>query len=477
MCVSYPYYQPERDIPTLRGKVILITGGTTSQGKEVAAQLSQHGKPAQIWIAGRNADGAGAAIAEIRRRVRKEPASVSYEQRASSTGKLFTRLTHASASALPQVKRSFTRAGEAAGTCAADGSDTPVEIDSLRFNRSYVDLTRRSSRSDGIGRSLYGTPIRSTSSSIGLGRDVSEETEVYFLYMDLACLESVKDAATRFLACTDRLDILILNAAEEAAIPGDVTAQGYERHFGTNHLGHALLMKLLMRLLVRTATCDSAGSDVRIVCASSPAHCSTPPEGINFKTLRPKRRTIGRRASVTTGSLQGCHGDGANDMASSTGQQRPKLPAKRRSFSHSSADSVSPRLLYGQSKLANVLYARELAERCPLLTTVSIHPGVTRLNEGRRRSCSRVSGGNSSTNAAFDKFRNLFGPMFGEGQVDDGIKNHLWAATGRGVRSGQCYESVGVPVRPNKSSSVGDDRVLSWKLWEWTQKELAGYTL
>ncbi|TLD14602.1 hypothetical protein PspLS_11044 [Pyricularia sp. CBS 133598] len=481
MCVTYPYYQPERDIPSLRGKVILITGGTIGLGKEAAAQLSQNGRPAQVWIAGRNAERAGAAIAEIRRRLRKKHAAmpVAHPAPSSSSSESPPRSSAASTVSVESTgshhpPTTASTAGEQAGLQL--GSTNFLEMSSLRPNRSHIDVGSRSLRTDRIGRSLPGSVSGSTTRSNmddDGGGKVPDETEVYFLYMDLANLESVRDAAARFLACVDRLDILILNAAE-VSVPSGVTAQGYERHFGTNHLGHALLIKLLMRLLVRTATCDSVGSDVRVICVSSFAHRFTPPEGIDFDSLKPDPSSFNDAASVAGSAItqsetnqtsqQGR--EGANGRPATLSSQRPKL--RRRRSSHSGG-GPSSRLLYGQSKLANILYARELAERCPLFTTVSIHPGIAKSKDNRRRGGSRVAG----SGAVLERFEQWIVPVFGA-SVDEGAKNHLWAATGRGISNGQYYEPVGVPARP---SGVGDDRVLSWKLWEWTQRELAGYSL
>ncbi|KAI4154742.1 MAG: hypothetical protein LQ340_001480 [Diploschistes diacapsis] len=78
------------------------------------------------------------------------------------------------------------------------------------------------------------------------------------------------DAAARaFLEQSSRLDILLCNAGIMAT-PGGLTTDGYEVQFGTNYVGHALLVKLLVPTLLRTASevpgagrarrgCDVAG--------------------------------------------------------------------------------------------------------------------------------------------------------------------------------------------------------------------------
>jgi NAD(P)-dependent dehydrogenase (short-subunit alcohol dehydrogenase family) len=70
--------------------------------------------------------------------------------------------------------------------------------------------------------------------------------------MDLASFASVKNAAQNVLASSSRLDILITNAGIMAT-PAATTEDGYEIQIGTNHMGHALLTKLLLPLLEQTA--------------------------------------------------------------------------------------------------------------------------------------------------------------------------------------------------------------------------------
>lgn len=58
-------FDPDRDIPSLEGKVILITGGNVGLGKQSALDLSKH-LPSELWIAARSAKKAEAVIAEIK---------------------------------------------------------------------------------------------------------------------------------------------------------------------------------------------------------------------------------------------------------------------------------------------------------------------------------------------------------------------------------------------------------------------------
>lgn len=111
------------------------------------------------------------------------------------------------------------------------------------------------------------------------------DADVRLLDLDLGYLASVRRAAEVVASEHDRLDILINNAAV-LEVPRDLTADGFEIHFGVNHLGHFLLTSLLFPLLWRTA-----GS--RIVSVSSRAHRFG---RIRFDDLQSERRFSPMRA-------------------------------------------------------------------------------------------------------------------------------------------------------------------------------------
>lgn len=235
--------------------------------------------------------------------------------------------------------------------------------------------------------------------------------DIKFLELDLASFESVKRAADTILASNDRLDILINNAGV-MALPAGLTADGYEIQFGTNHMGHALFTKLLLPLLSKTAA--EPNSDVRIINLSSAAH-NFPPRG---------------------GFLPG---ECTTDM-------KNRYTVTR----------------YGQSKLANILFTKELARRYPNIKSVAIHPGRVQtalsdpmMNEG-------------SIFAWFQRFYDVFDLV----TVEEGTLNQLWAATGpkKDVKNGEYYTPV---AKGGCASSLAKDSALAAKLWDWTEAEFA----
>ncbi|EGE77498.2 short-chain dehydrogenase/reductase [Blastomyces gilchristii SLH14081] len=241
------------------------------------------------------------------------------------------------------------------------------------------------------------------------------KTTISILELDLSSFESIKNAAKIVLAESDRLDILMLNAGIMAVPPG-LTKDGYEIQFGTNHMGHALLTKLLLPLLIKTAESGSNtpnGGDVRVVSLSSHGHTHLPKGCFNFESLQ------------TTGEKLGAY------------------------------------TCYFQSKLANVLWARQLAKLYPQFTVAAIHPGVvrTQLMEG-------ATGSAAIIRMLVRVGSRLLTP------VDRGVRNQLWASVSKDVRSGEYYEPIGVK---GKVSDDGKDDQLARELWEWTEKELRAH--
>ncbi|KAH0359488.1 hypothetical protein KCU65_g9942, partial [Aureobasidium melanogenum] len=239
-----------------------------------------------------------------------------------------------------------------------------------------------------------------------------------FIHCDLASSrESIREAVTRNFTST-QLHIFIANAGIMAT-PAGLTHDGFEVQFGTNYLGHALLLQLLRPSLLHTA---QRGHDTRVVVVSSFGHTLAPPSGIDFDNLR-------------------------NPNAGTTWQR------------------------YGQSKLADIFLAKSLAKHHPEITSVSVHPELVR---------TQLSSGveTSFLTPVFKLMR--WTPLYKS--ADKGAYNVLWAATAPKdqVQSGMYYEPVGkVPGRVAKGSGQSEpvhDESLADRLWEWTEKELSDIT-
>ena len=150
-----------------------------------------------------------------------------------------------------------------------------------------------------------------------------EDADVTSELVDLADLRSVAAFGERMRARHDRLDVLVNNAGVVMPPRRGTTADGFELHFGTNHLGDFALTAGLLPLL-------KAADAPRVVVVGSLAH---------------------RRADIDFDDLQ---------------SERPYRRVRA----------------YGQSKLANLLFMTEL-QRCSDaggwgITAAGAHPGFAR---------------------------------------------------------------------------------------------------
>lgn len=149
--------------------------------------------------------------------------------------------------------------------------------------------------------------------------------------MDLSDLDSVRAWASRAQDFGLPLDLVVANAGVMAC-PEMKTKQGYEYQFGVNHLGHFLLINMLTPLL--KASEESTGNPARVVHVSSTAHLFGGPS-LNLQDLNFEKRKYNAWQA------------------------------------------------YGQSKLANILFAFELARRAPYISSNALHPGVVNTELGR----------------------------------------------------------------------------------------------
>jgi NAD(P)-dependent dehydrogenase (short-subunit alcohol dehydrogenase family) len=218
--------------------------------------------------------------------------------------------------------------------------------------------------------------------------------------LDLGDLASVRSAAARIASRLPAIDILVNNAG--LAAKRGATKDGFEIAFGTNHIGHFVLTLAL-------APNVRAARRARIVIVSSKIHYEAP--GIDFDAVRrPTRTLIGMRE-------------------------------------------------YGVSKLANILFAKELARRLgpdgP--HTYALHPGVV----------------------ASEIWRQIpwpIRPLVTRGMLsnEEGAQTSLYCATSPAVadHSGRYYDAC----REKEPSAPALDDALARELWEksvgWTGADL-----
>jgi len=138
--------------------------------------------------------------------------------------------------------------------------------------------SRTPSNLDEVASRIHSNQITenpTTSSSNGPdGSSVGAQTVVKTVVVDLASQASIREAATKIIALTDRIDVLIHNAGINVK-NRQLSPEGIELMFSTNHLGPFLLTQLLLPLLLQSARLSPRGC-TRVVNVSSSGHHISP---------------------------------------------------------------------------------------------------------------------------------------------------------------------------------------------------------
>lgn len=211
---------------------------------------------------------------------------------------------------------------------------------------------------------------------------------------------SVRAAVKTLVDRGEPLDVIMANAGI-MALPKLNQAHGYELQFFTNHIGHFILVTGLLDLLAE---------DGRVVVLSSYGHTMAPKGGIAFDNLSGE--------------------EGYRDWKA-----------------------------YGQSKLANVLFARELARRFEgtARAAIAVHPGVIQTNLGR------------NMNAFLRVMQPVIRPF--SKNVAQGAATQVYAA----VHPDAAQHSGAYLADCNlkKTSAYGRDDELAAKLWATSEEIVA----
>jgi len=209
---------------------------------------------------------------------------------------------------------------------------------------------------------------------------------------DFSDMDQIRAAARQFADSHDRLDVLLNNAG--AYFPRRIeSAQGHEMTFAVNHLGYFLLTHQLRSML-------GATDGSRVVNVSSRAHAQ-----------------------------------GQLDFDDLQYQQRPYRPMQ----------------VYGTSKLANVLFTRELARRLEgtSTTTNCVHPGVIRSGFGKDE-------------PGFMKWLVILGSPFLQSPAS-GARGNIHLSTSPDVADVSGEYFIGKNIK--KTSAAGQDMEAAARLW------------
>jgi len=230
--------------------------------------------------------------------------------------------------------------------------------------------------------------------------------------LDVASLQSILSFSKAFAATGKPLDILINNAGVMALPTCELTVDGFERQFGTNHLGHFALTGLLIPQLL-------SAPEPRVVTVSSLAH---------------------RNGKIDFANLQ-------------------------------SEKSYVPWDAYNASKLANLLFALELARKAVggKLVSIPVHPGVS------TTSIFQYSTGFDPKKLAVK----LLGPILFQND-ENGALPTLYAATSPTAKSGE-YIGPSGPGNLKGSPAIEQpkpqalDTAVAERLWHLSE-QLTGVT-
>ena len=234
-------------------------------------------------------------------------------------------------------------------------------------------------------------------------KERSGSSIIYLRMLDLASLVSIQEFSKSFLAEFNKLHILINNAGVMLC-PYMKTNDGFEMQIGVNHLGHFALTNLLLDKIVES-------SPSRIINVSSLAHT-----------------IIGTRIKF-------------DDINSEI--------------------SYNSMLAYSQSKLANILFTKELNRKISQsgVTTYALHPGCVCTELYRH-----VPFGNI--------YNSLLGLIVGK-SPEQGAQTNIYCAVQEGIESesGMYFSDCAV----KKSSTQSYDEGMAKKLWEMSE-EMTGVT-
>ncbi|KAG8787330.1 hypothetical protein FRC12_015675 [Ceratobasidium sp. 428] len=244
--------------------------------------------------------------------------------------------------------------------------------------------------------------------------------------LDLSTIARARESAEAFLGMEDRLDVLVNNACLGDAT-FEINEDGIETMFATNHVGHFVLTTTLLPLMKKTSALNE--TDVRIVNVASTVH-----------------NMWGKGTQIS--------------FADPSDLSKPFPAKKPDTWSH-----ILTR--YSRTKLANILFTRELQRRLDDegsdIISLSLHPGYVATD------AAKVA---TSKMPIFGVISSILVKLF---FIDEagGARNSVYAASNPTVRAdpkrfkGQFLTPVGKVTAP---AAIAQDKQLARDLWSLTDR-------
>ncbi|MFZ3587710.1 SDR family oxidoreductase [Bacillus sp. DJP31] len=235
--------------------------------------------------------------------------------------------------------------------------------------------------------------------ALEMAKEQSQSDSFDLMLCDLGSLASIGEFAAAFLNNYEVLDVLVNNAGV-VSLKREQTVDGFEVQMGINHLGHFLLTNLLLEPLKKS-------EQGRIVNVSSGAH--------KWGKIDFEDPYFAKGYNVLKG--------------------------------------------YGQSKLANILFTNELANRLSKtnVTVNSLHPGAVATSLGVNRT------------TGFGKtVYKILSPFFKS--PAQGASTAIYLATSPEVARVTGNYFINEKIAP--TSTLAKDKTLARKFWEWSEKEV-----
>jgi len=243
--------------------------------------------------------------------------------------------------------------------------------------------------------------------------------KVYTVQLDLDDLENVKAFPARYqeVLADTKIDVLMNNAGVMAIPELQLTKDGYERTFQSNHLGHFVLTSKLTPYL---------NNEARVINVSSLAYQFS--KGLDLDNL-----------------------NGEKDYG--------------------------PWSSYGQSKLENILFTQELQRRADAaglkLTATSLHPGAVNTDLARNMMGGETSWYEKKAKGPTNLFEKFLDSTISKALLkpEEGAATQVYLVTALDEEKGQFYSDL----KPQKLPAFAKDENLARALWE-RSEQLAGIT-